>query len=301
MKLNLSFSQTAITVNNIIKLYAADDTYPNGRQIYTGIIGSLIRVNETGYEYIELRAIGIGSMLNYAYYTDTGSYAFSKNQDPKTTIKAIADNFLVQYPGALSYVDGTTLELYGSNISTSFSYDKRDEAIKKVASLTTYFWTVDGEAKLQFHPKTGGIGMLTHSVTIGKDIDILTVEENTERVVNTYFLDYTSSSTSASDATSITANGVREFHETKSEINAAGTATIRANTYIAQNKDKKYKISLTVNSNYDIESIRPGDLLTVKNLDFSISSLQINRIEYTPNNIRIELEAIDSFSKEIFT
>lgn len=300
LKLALSFSQTDIAITNIIKLYAVDEANPSGRQIYTGIVGSLRRISDGGTEYVELRALGLASMLSWGYYKDTGSYSFSKNQEPATTLKAVVDDFATQYPGLITY-DGSSIENFGSSTSTSFAYAKRYDAIKNVADLTTYFWTIDGTGKLQFHPKTGGIGVLTHKVTIGKDIDKLDVEENSEKVVNNYLLDYSGGSTTASDGTSQTAYGVRELHESKTDITNGATATIRANTYIAENKDLKKKISITINSNYDIESIRPGDLLTVANLDYSINSLQIRRIEYTSDNIRLELEEINSFGKEIFT
>lgn len=44
--LNLPFASTQIAYNNIIKVYEADDANPTGRIIYTGIVGSLQRINE---------------------------------------------------------------------------------------------------------------------------------------------------------------------------------------------------------------------------------------------------------------
>jgi hypothetical protein len=69
---------------------------------------------------------------------------------------------------------------------------------------------------------------------------------------------------------------------------------------MAKNKDTKKKTIVTVNSNYDIETIRPGDLIQVQNFEYSISGLQIVKIDYNPDNIKLELEEFNSFTKEIF-
>jgi hypothetical protein len=55
--INIPFASTLITYNNIIKIYESDEINPNGRQIYTGIVGSLKRITEDGKEYIEMRAL----------------------------------------------------------------------------------------------------------------------------------------------------------------------------------------------------------------------------------------------------
>lgn len=80
-----------------------------------------------------------------------------------------------------------------------------------------------------------------------------------------------------------------------------GTANAKAAAFISQNKDPSKITNVTINSRYDIESIRPGDLLTVRNFDYSISSLQIVRVEYNPDQIKVELESIVSFAKEVLS
>lgn len=132
-------------------------------------------------------------------------------------------------------------------------------------------------------------------------MDGITVEENLEKLVNTYTLTYTGGATTATDAASQAAYGIREYKETKTEITNGTTATNTANAYIAANKEPTRRITLTINSQYDFESIKPGDLVTVRNFDYPISTLQISKIEYNPDNMKIELEDILSFAKEVFT
>lgn len=153
---------------------------------------------------------------------------------------------------------------------------------------------------MQFHPRTGAIGQTHHKLTYSGDIDSITAEEDLEKLVNSYTLDYTGGTTTATDATSQGLYGIRELKENKTEITNSTTAAQAANGYIEKNKNPVRRISLTVNSEYDFESIKPGDLVTVRNLEYDISSLQISKIEYNPDIMRIELEDFKSFSNEVF-
>lgn len=156
-------------------------------------------------------------MLSWGYYTSGGAYSFSKSQDPSVTLKEIVDNFSAQYPGIITYT-GTSVETVGTSANTTFAYKKRDEAILNVAGLSTYFWTIDGRGVLQFHPKTGGLGMLIHNVTVGKDIDLIEVDENTERVTNRYIVDYTSGTLTTNNVPSQTTNGIRETYASRLDL-----------------------------------------------------------------------------------
>ena len=66
------------------------------------------------------------------------------------------------------------------------------------------------------------------------------------------------------------------------------------------NKDPKKHIVLTVNARYDFESMKPGDLVTVRNLEYPVSSLQILRMEYSPKSVRLELDSVRNLQTEIF-
>lgn len=203
-KLNLPFSTASIAQNHIIKVYEADDANSSGRIIYTGIVGSLLRVNDSGSEYVEMRALGLASLLSYVYYASPG-YSFSKNQDANATVKDIVDSFSVDYPGLISYT-GTSTEDVGANSNISFDYDKCLDALTKTVGTSSYWWSIYADGTMQFHPKTGAVGQVTHNVTIGKDVDSIEVEENSEKVVNSYILDYSGGTVTASDAPSQTAN-----------------------------------------------------------------------------------------------
>lgn len=58
---------------------------------------------------------------------------------------------------------------------------------------------------------------------------------------------------------------------------------------------------IIVTNEYDIESINPGDLVSVRNTDYSINALKVVRTEYSMDRIRVELEEKRSFTQEVFT
>lgn len=72
-----------------------------------------------------------------------------------------------------------------------------------------------------------------------------------------------------------------------------------ASTHIAQNKDTKKRIRIVVNNKYDIDSIQAGHYVTVRNIDYSISFLQIVKLEYNMDRVTLELEQFRSFAQEI--
>lgn len=103
------------------------------------------------------------------------------------------------------------------------------------------------------------------------------------------------------DATSIATYGLREIKVDKTDLADSTAATNYANSYIANYKDPKKKTILTVNTNYNLESLKPGDTVKVQNFLYSISNLQIQKISYTWDNVVIELDAFDTFAKEVFS
>ena len=299
LKLKLPFNTTSIAYNNVIKVFESDaENAP--RQIYTGIVGNIRRVNENSSEYIEIRVLGIASALSLFYYY-SGAYAFNASASQDTTMKAIIDYFSTKYPGLLSY-SGTSVEA-GSSVNLAFSYDKCLDALKKTADTSPeWWWSIDNTGVLQYHPITGSIYATTHKVKVGVEVDQVTVEENGEKIVNKYMLKYNGGTYTQTDATSTTDNGLRELYsDESSSINNVGTATIKGDAYISANKNSKRKITIEINSKYDIESVRVGHFITVQNLEYSISNLQIRKLDYNMDRIKVELEESTSLAKEIFT
>lgn len=206
------------------------------------------------------------------------------------------------YLGWLIYYTANSIENTWITSNLTFEYSESLNAIRDTAKVTNYFWTVDPEGLLQFHPKTWGIGTTTHYLTLGDNVELVEVLEDSERVVNKYILEYAGGATVVvEDLTSQATYGIREKKEQNTSILDAPTATATANTFINENKDEKRRTRIVVNSKYNLESIKPGDLVTVRNLDYDIEVLQIIKIDYNPEQATLEVDEYSSFSKEVFT
>jgi len=243
-------------------------------------------------------------MLNWLLYdSPADTFVFQKNDAQSTIMKNIIDTFSTSYPGLISY-SGSSVEVSAGTAKIDFSHDKMFDALKKVANTTTYWWSIDNNGVLQFHPKTGGAIPVTHILTVGKDIELLEAEENSERIVNRYIFKYAGGSVNVSnDASSQALNGIREFYQDRSSDvpNDAPSISSAGSAYISQNKDAKRRIRIVVNSKYDIDSIRAGHFVTVRNFDYTISFLQIVRIEYNMDTVNLELEELRSVAQEILS
>lgn len=140
-----------------------------------------------------------------------------------------------------------------------------------------------------------------HRLQVGVNVDKITIEENSERIVNKYMLKYAGGTYTATDGESYDSNGLRELREDKSStINNLATATIAGDEFIQQNKDPIKKIIIDLNANYDIASIRAGHYVTVQNLEYEIFSLQVLKIEYNMDKMRLHLEDFSSFAQEVY-
>lgn len=298
LKLNLPFNTTQIWYNNIVRVYVTDENN-TPRLIFAGIVGNIKRVIENNWEYIDVDVVWLASILSMFYFYD-GSYTFNKNLPWDEIIEDVIDYFSTKYPSLLSYTAGS-LET-ASTVNVAFDYTKCLDAIKDVAwLLPDFWWTVWPDWVLHFHPKVWWSWQVFHRLTMWNNIDKITVEENSERIVNKYIVKYSGSSYTASDATSQTANWLRELREDKSElINNLGTATIAGDEYIEKHKNFSRKISIVINEKYDIESIRAGHFVTVQNIDYTISALQVLKLQYNIDKVTVELEDTTSFASEVF-
>lgn len=287
---------TIVAYNNIIRVYESDTTN-NGVLIYTGVVTSIVRISQWGRDYIEIRAMGLATLLTWIYFY-SGGYIFTKNQEIATTIENVVDYFNTVYPWLISYT-GPSIENTGITSNFSFEYTKCLDAIKRVAEGASYLFYIGADGVLQYHPKTWGVWEVTHFLTIGKDIEEIRIDENSEEVINKYLLTWNSGTITAQDATSQSNYGIHELRESNTSILDVGSANAYGASYIANNKDMKRRIKIVVNSEYNIETIRPGDLVTVRNFEYDITSLKIQKIEYNGSRINLELEEITSLAREI--
>ncbi len=297
IELNLSIWNNDFTLWQVIKVYIFTDIYPNWKIIYSGMITKMTWKITSWAESLTLNCIWLGSLLSFIYFKSWGNYAFTLNQEPATTLKAIIDYFNTKYTGTfLNY--WANVSNYGSSVNLSYSYSKCLDALKNTASATNFWWNIRSTGELYYKttPTTA-----THILTVWKDIDTLTIENDSERVINEYILTYNSWTATNSDATSKTSFWLRELQESKTDIQDLASANIYGTNYISKNKDYKKKTSIVINNSYNLESIEIGDTISVVNTDLSLKNLQIRKISYNINNMVIELDEFDTLAKELIS
>lgn len=94
-------------------------------------------------------------MLSWVYFQSGGNYIFTKAQELATSIQNVASSFNSQYSNLITFSAGTSIENTGITGTTlSFSYDKCNAALKKIADTGTYWWYIGADGVLHYHPKT---------------------------------------------------------------------------------------------------------------------------------------------------
>jgi hypothetical protein len=143
---------------------------------------------------------------------------------------------------------------------------------------------------------------------VGKHVDAVQTGKSILNVKNLARLGWGSGPTYSvySDATSQNAYGHRDTALSDSGIQNSGSADAKGNGEIARLKDPKTKTLVTVNANYAIETILPGDTLKILNVPSGSSSLlsgqvlRIQRVEYDGSLAVLHLADItDVFGSEL--
>lgn len=309
LDLNLPFDDfgegTDIDFMYIVKIYATDEDNTLGRLIYSGFISSYKPYIDGAKQGVKVTLLGLVSLLAFAYYKSGASFTVAHvGVDPSAIMKAIIDHFNTVYSGSLLGYDsgGTTVDSVGVNVTYTFSEDKWLDALQNAFGTVGagWFWHVDkqGQLYLKQKPVTA-----THKFTIGKDIEIIEVDKSAEQVKNKVRVKYGASTADDDDATSIARFGTRESIVTDDRIQNGTTATQRAAQEVDDNKVEKIKAKITLNTNYDLESIKVGDTCQILNLSKDQSTFNNNMlivsVAYNFDKVTVELEEQTKFSIEL--
>lgn len=295
--LNKKFSNNNYSIWNFLKVFVFTDYYPNWKLLYSWIINRITRKNTSWIESLQLTCLWLSSILNFLYFYSSW-YVFNKNQDPAQTIKDVINYVNTIYTGNWFSYSWWWIQNFWNNINIDFNYTKCFDSIKNIAKATNFRWYIwaDGQVIFKDVPITP-----THIFTLEKDVEEITLQEDGEKIINNFILTRKSwITTPFFDNFSQTNYWLRELKQDKTDIADIASANIYWNNFIKNNKEFKKKTSISVNSKYNIESINPWDTIKVLNIDFTINNLQIQKITYTSENIKLELDSIDNLWQEIF-
>lgn len=305
---------TSVDFMNIVKIYAV--RVDNGAQdvelIYTGFISRYEPYYEGGDEGVRVTLLGLVSLLSFSHFKNGTSFTYARGaEDPTVTGKAIIDHFNTIYGGSLLSYDATSVpSTLGTNITYTFTDTLWADALRKVAELagTGWWWKVDETGKYWLLAKPGSA---THVFTIGKDIESLVLTKDSEKVVNDVQVRHTGGTASDySDATSQStfgtgspASGKRTKIVSDTAIQNSTTADQRGNKEINDGKDEKVSARITINTAYDLESIKVGETCSVRNLQSASvipDNLQIVSLSYNGDSVSMELErTTTNFGREL--
>lgn len=318
ISLNLPITDQSVEKSDIIEVFIFWDLTPEWLLIYTWSVQQINRKFESWNDYIDLTCLGIASLLQFVQYN------WTKNQNPAQTIKDIIDYFNSKYSWNLIKYDLGFVENYPTDINISFENKTCFEAINEVVKATNYRWYIWRDRQIQFKPKEN---TTDHYVTSWKDLEKLNIQEDIEKIINKITIAYDWWTTTQQDTTSINLYGLKEKFESKTDLKDLTSANSYALSLIEKNKNPLNKMKLTINDdfktlNYNywddtkiwddteiwqdyageiwIEFIEPWDILSIRNLNISVNSKQVNKINYSIEKVDIDLEWYNSIGNEIF-
>jgi hypothetical protein len=298
--------ESLIDYMRIVKIYIFDENYPSGKCIYTGFISQYSPYIRGAEQGLRVSLLGLVSLLAFDFYKDGSAFTVAHSaDDPAVIIKAIIDHANSVFPHSVLTYDtgGTSVSTVGTNVTYTFEDDKWLGAMENAVNQAGdgWWWLVDhvGEVWLQDKPATA-----THAFTIGKDIELFDGEKTTEEIINSTQVRYDGGTEDDTDSTSIAAYWQRGSIISDDRIKNSATAVSRATTEVDGKKDPAKNLRLVVNSNYNLESIKPGDTCKIKNWKLGDElfgdNMQIVSLNYSLDRVELELEASRrSFGKEI--
>lgn len=263
--------------------------------IYTWVCQKVNRTITSDIQEINIPLLWLWTMPGYLLFYDAWYYVFTKNQDPAQTIKDIITWINSIYTWNWLNYDASSIPDYWSSQSFDFNYTNCLDAINTVAERIGWSWFIDKDGKVYFKPKNA---TSSHNLTVWKDIEQIKLSQDSEKLTNVLRLKYDSWVNVYTDATSWGIYWRRQIYIDKSDLTSAQADTF-GNAYISDNKDPINKTTILLNKNYDIESIKILENITVKNFNYSINNLKIVKYQYSVDRLLIELEAFDSFGKEL--
>lgn len=313
-----------VTFSNRVDCYVIDSDNPSSPQLlYRGFISMYAPVLDRGKEYIEvtlLPYISIASKIILREASGATTVPFL-SYDPSNIVRGVltrgvADGLDIETT-ATSIADTNTTVTYTFNTNTI------KEALDKAIELAPdgWYWRVDPDNTLHFQQKPDTV---THDLLIGEHLIYAMPEKRAENLVNRVY--FTGGGTPPlfkvySRDSSISTYGLRAVKVVDQRVTVEATAETLAERLLDEGEAPEVRIKMVVADNngmlqqqgYDIESIKVGDTVRIKNLQFGTaseslwdvmtwdvdvwdqtlssiagSSLLVVKTKYSPNSVEIE-------------
>jgi hypothetical protein len=178
---------------------------------------------------------------------------------------------------------------YTSSISIESENNTTLSLLQEILNQTSdYAFFIDAENKVWFTPYE-----THHLLTFNDDCYNIDLSEDSTNYFNSITLKYSWGSVTWSNASWIAKYWTNQLVVDEQEIKDNSTANLRLNSLLKE-KDivRNYKVS--VNSNYDYFSIKPWDILSVRNTEWIIENKPVKKVNYNQNTAEIILDSYQS-------
>lgn len=271
----------------LVKVRMYDEKHLEWKQIYFWFISQIVRTQETSRSYLNLICLWCASLMKKIIYTN---WDYTKTPSAMITD---ALNYVRTYYSCLTAWTIDSTDTTTQNFSRD--YDDCFDVINTTAETVWKKRFVDWEWKLQFFAT-----WTNHILHLWYDVEKIVMTDSIEPVVNYLYLERSDWTVKTyTDATSITNYWRSEKYKSNTELNSSATQDEYWNSYIAENKDATTNITITLNTNYSFEDIKPWDTVSIVNTDLTITDLPINKIQYSPDKCVLTIEKIDTLRNVI--
>jgi len=315
----------SIAFNNRVKVYVKDDYNPNSILVAYGYIITYEPILNGKEERVKVTCLSAVSKLSNDFYRLGTSAAASDLGKELTSLRAdemmtdvITHYRLLETNSMISAASGLTQTTDNSGTPYSFSNRffnmKHLDALKDIATYFPknkaagywFYWRIktDGSLVVKNISSTP-----EHKFVIGKHISAISGIKTIEGVVNRVYF-WNQKGTTDPDYLKFTIDNT--FSQTSYDvisdyisddtITNVTAASLLAGSRVYDKKDPKVKISVTLNGDYDLASIEPGQtcqIFNLKNNPFCVGTdltLIINTVKYNVDSVVLEIsEPTDDF------
>lgn len=300
--LSLPITDTSFDDAFVARIYCDDWIYNISNMIYRWVIVKVKRIIRDWVQIISVTMLWLSYLLNRIYYLNGVDHVFTKTQEPMLTMaEAIADvntyyNFFSIPVGNAPY--------YWSSVAIEFDKTYANDVLTKIGGIIQRGYYINQNGEIFFKEKPSSP---THEMTLGKEVDEIEYEIDREDIRNSVAGEY-SFETNPQPWVTQTNYAISSWQDNNPSSNVYGvaqlivesdvkdspSAAVVAQQVLARKKDPIKVSRLVVNSNYNIESIKPWDTITIKNCPVAIENVQVYSASYSPYKVSIEIEKLEN-------
>ncbi|MCG3203928.1 MAG: hypothetical protein KCHDKBKB_00605 [Elusimicrobia bacterium] len=315
-----------VKLYNHVEVWCFDREARNGTLIYNGFISGYRPVIEGNKEYVEITLLhDISEMSWIMLRNGAGATTITMNStDPSDMFKNIINYYRADRP-KINYT-ASSVDTTGTTVSYTFQTYTIREALDKAIDLTpeNWYWRIDADNIAHLH--LSNLVTPDHDFLIGRHVSNMETWRRGEDIINTvYFVGQESAGVPMyrvyKNTASIATYGIHATKLVDQRVTQTATADLMANRVIDQKLNPEIRTTLTIldsnqnrpNIGYDIESIRPGQSMRIRNikqgtktlsrwdiaewdvdvwdqtLSYAAASvIQIQSIDYSPGKMIIE-------------